>query len=312
MVRPTVILKTLFLMAMWGTCLYFIIKLSRDYEQSGSKPSTKTETVQVDVMDSPWLGLVGDVGNGCYYMVTDCVFSSMEKQNATSCDSAVKMDDEYVSMLNKTALRQLGLNFTNPYDFVVLSVTLMKKDGAGVPISISFGECGIDRDTMDDPMLIPVGDQTVIDAIESGRPIDHKRLGIPTFIGPGQKAQLTFSLNQEQYLNGTIRNTTEFGITQYPKHKLEYIEVHINPGTFAMQRVVHTKGQSLVNLMGSIFGWIGVLTGACMYSIFSYLVDFVEDHKKVTKQHLEALGQNSKTKPNLSEPTAAVHPLVDI
>eukprot|EP01059_Diplonema_ambulator_P019596 TRINITY_DN3315_c0_g1_i3.p1 TRINITY_DN3315_c0_g1~~TRINITY_DN3315_c0_g1_i3.p1 ORF type:complete len:318 (+),score=56.04 TRINITY_DN3315_c0_g1_i3:44-997(+) len=312
------ILKALFLVAMWGTCLYFIIVLSTDYKRHGSKASSKTDVVQVEVMDAPWLALIGLVADAgeCYYGMWDCYFVKVLDTDYTkslkTCSDSITITSDKESLMNKTVLSQLGINFTNPYDTVVLNLTLLKNDPLGIPTPVSFADCGVDIATMDDPMLIPIGDQTVVDAMDNGTPVNAKQMGIPTFIGPGQKAQLTFSLNQEQYLNGTIRNTTEFGITQYPKHKLEYIEVHINPGTFAMQRVVHTKGQSLVNLMGSIFGWIGVLTGACMYSIFSYLVDFVEDHKKVTKQHLEALGQNSKTKPNLSEPTAAVHPLVDI
>eukprot|EP01059_Diplonema_ambulator_P010278 TRINITY_DN2028_c1_g3_i4.p1 TRINITY_DN2028_c1_g3~~TRINITY_DN2028_c1_g3_i4.p1 ORF type:complete len:311 (+),score=60.07 TRINITY_DN2028_c1_g3_i4:65-997(+) len=305
--RATTVLKAVFLITMWGICLYFIIRLTTDYAQTGSKPSTKTESVQVDAMEAPWVLLVGDVGDkGCFYGMSGCVFVPWGSDDSeyVSCVDAIKIQEK-VSKLNRTTLRHLDVNFANPYDTISLHVSLLTINEANQTVTTTFDACGLDRASMDDPIFIPIGDQAVLDAIEAGQLVDAKTAGIPTIFGPGQQGQLTFTLTQEQYLNGTVRNTTEFGTTQYPKYNLEDIEVRIHPGSFVVQRVVHTKGQSVIDLMGSVFGWIGVLTGACMYSIFSSLIDFLEeDHKKVVRQ-IDKLGQYVPKQDDASE--AVVH-----
>eukprot|EP01064_Diplonema_japonicum_P035379 TRINITY_DN7654_c0_g2_i1.p1 TRINITY_DN7654_c0_g2~~TRINITY_DN7654_c0_g2_i1.p1 ORF type:complete len:319 (+),score=30.39 TRINITY_DN7654_c0_g2_i1:113-958(+) len=266
---------------------------------------TKTEITNVDTLVAPWVTLAGQLTNECKYTVTGCSYEQdalLGATTAASCINAIEEKPDGTILLNRTTLQQFGFSFSSPFDVVVLSLSLVRVNNTSQ--RVAYNDCVENYWEGQDLLVVPVGDQKAASALDGDETVNLKKLGVPTFVGAGQKGQLTFSVEQEVPISGPVSNTTKFSFTQFQKHPKEKIEIYILASSFTITRVVHSKGQSLVDLMGGIFGWIGVLTGACMHSLFSTVVDFCD--KRAEERRTKAKQAKTVTEPWVQSVPVAV------
>eukprot|EP01064_Diplonema_japonicum_P001866 TRINITY_DN1123_c0_g2_i1.p1 TRINITY_DN1123_c0_g2~~TRINITY_DN1123_c0_g2_i1.p1 ORF type:complete len:339 (+),score=64.90 TRINITY_DN1123_c0_g2_i1:3-1019(+) len=318
--RQTV-LKATVLSLLWGVCVYFVVKLSHEYQETGQKNTVSFSIIREDAMQPPYMLTATRVPRDvCRFKLNRCEFtkdSGSVNSSVINCNAAVS-DKKYTietSLLNATKARELGVLFKSPFDDLTLLYDLVYvKNGT----LASPKACGLvdhtsvarGRETELAQFAVPIGDQSIVTSIETNDPdLDLRRIGVPSYIGYGQMAHFTFSLEQEVLIGAPAQNTTRFGLSQFPKYsQQDALELRISAASFLVRRIVHKEGQSLIDLMGGIFGWVGILTGACIHSLFTNVVDIAEKAKK-EKEKQARKAKNKEVFENLGE---AMVPLKEV
>eukprot|EP01060_Flectonema_neradi_P041292 TRINITY_DN9762_c0_g1_i1.p1 TRINITY_DN9762_c0_g1~~TRINITY_DN9762_c0_g1_i1.p1 ORF type:complete len:404 (+),score=51.87 TRINITY_DN9762_c0_g1_i1:56-1213(+) len=105
-------------------------------------------------------------------------------------------------------------------------------------------------------------------------------------------------------------NRSSISVSQFSKHTQTYYEVRLQPASFSIMTVSQKDGTSIFDLLGTIFGWVGILTGACIYTITDELLSwtraFVKKTATAVKNLENATGLKLQTDEDESE-SAAVY-----
>ena len=266
--RKLQIARLLILLILWGICTYVIVKLSVDYVETGSKNTIDIETERENDISVPWLYTPKFIGHKCTLKFEECSFLKWTTDDLVNCTTAIQnliREDSY--LVNSLLLRDLGISFTNPYDFLRVVFTVRYKDTWKLvnPNDSIPDSCESDASESSTRIAL-LGDDVIMTAIAYGETINELDRPAPVYIGFGNVASISYKLSQQQYINGTIKNSTEFATTQFRDLPKNEIVVHTLPASFDITKIKHKPGQSLLDLLGSIFGWIGIFTGTCIFS----------------------------------------------
>eukprot|EP01064_Diplonema_japonicum_P036300 TRINITY_DN8110_c0_g1_i2.p1 TRINITY_DN8110_c0_g1~~TRINITY_DN8110_c0_g1_i2.p1 ORF type:complete len:342 (+),score=41.69 TRINITY_DN8110_c0_g1_i2:31-1056(+) len=304
--KGIILLRTLMLCLLWAGVVYVVVRLGNEY-QDRKKETVALEAVNVDYLDPPSLYVDTETLTDCVFVLNVCTFSS-----GVNCSSAVTKfsgdSGESVHILDSRKLLSLGIRFFTPTDILRLEFMLVFRENN---TKAELSECtllnGSRQDAPEetapvesagmDPVLyvpgywqivIPIGDLSIVDALLNDTSYDPKRIGSLTFVGFGQSAHLSFGLEQESFTNGEkVKNTTTFGMTQYPFRR-NHFQVLLSPSSFTIRKIQHNKGQSEFELLGSLFGWFGILVGASAFSLFNDIVGLVDRlrNRALTEKHV--------------------------
>eukprot|EP01060_Flectonema_neradi_P004280 TRINITY_DN12787_c0_g2_i1.p1 TRINITY_DN12787_c0_g2~~TRINITY_DN12787_c0_g2_i1.p1 ORF type:complete len:381 (+),score=45.86 TRINITY_DN12787_c0_g2_i1:72-1145(+) len=291
--RKLQLLRMFVLVALWGVCGFFVVKLSIDYVKTGRKNTINIDIYQIHDLSVPWLYAQTDLGVNCYLRSEGCDFITINATGYPSlrnCTPAIFHSDkgEYI-LLSSITTRELGMGYTNPMDFVKLVFTVrFKETGELVNPNMSImDQC---------KLYVPessawvglLGDDVTMTALTKGETINERDMPAPIHIGFGNVAAISYKLSQQEYINGSIKNSSEFTTTQFKDVPFNEIEVHLLPATFDVMKIKHKEGQSLLDLMGSVFGWIGVFTGACIFSVLDTAIMAYSEGGKYAKKKNES------------------------
>ena len=265
------IVRMVILLALWGICAFFVVKLSVDYVETGRKNTIDIETELIEDLSVPWLYAPTVLGDKCALQLEECLFqkTGIEGSKVINCTTAVKTpvgENSYI--VNSVLLRELGIGFTNPLDYLKVVFTVRYNDTREL-VDPTFSiptECDF-YSSESSTWVTLLGDDVIMNAIAQGKTINERDMNAPIYIGFGNVASISYKLSQQQYINGTIKNSTEFATTQFSDVAKNTIVVHVQPASFDITKIKHKTGQSFLDLLGSIFGWIGVFTGACIFSV---------------------------------------------
>ena len=114
-----------------------------------------------------------------------------------------------------------------------------------------------------------LGDDTILTNVVLGNTVNERDIPSPIYIGFGNVAAISYELSQHKFINGTVRNNSAFSTTQFPTRTVNSLEIRLLAQSFEVPRINHKEGQSVIDLLGSVFGWVGALTGACVYSLLN-------------------------------------------
>ena len=260
--------RLLILLILWGICAFFIVSLSVDYVETGRKNTIDIETELIEDLSVPWLYAPTVLGDRCALQLEECLFQKGGMERGTNCTTAVTTPEgKEPYIVNSVLLRELGIGFTNPLDYLRMVFTARYRDTRRLvdPTSSLPTECGFYA-SESSTWISLLGDDVVIKAIAQGKTLNERDRPAPVYIGFGNVASISYKLSQQQYINGTIKNSTEFTTTQFSDVAKNTIVVHVQPASFDITKIKHKPGQSLLDLLGSIFGWIGIFTGTCIFS----------------------------------------------
>eukprot|EP01060_Flectonema_neradi_P006649 TRINITY_DN14514_c0_g1_i1.p1 TRINITY_DN14514_c0_g1~~TRINITY_DN14514_c0_g1_i1.p1 ORF type:complete len:378 (+),score=54.01 TRINITY_DN14514_c0_g1_i1:53-1186(+) len=285
-------LRMLILILLWGVCGFFIVRLTIDYMDTGRKNTVDIETYQIDDLRVPWVFAPSEIGRKCYLRPDSCAFvkmsgegieaevngdgSSSASMKIIPCDNVFSKIDVMLAgyLVNSIALRKLGIGYTNPLDFlnVTLSIRYRENDTIVDPTIDIPRECEF---MMPEKSLwvALLGDDTIMNELLLGNTINERDMPAPVHIGLGNTAAISYKLLQQRFINGTIKNGSEFTTTQYATRTPNMVEIRLLPLTFEVGIIKHKEGQSVIDLLGSVFGWIGVFTGACIFSVLDTAIE---------------------------------------
>ena len=262
------IVRMLVLLLLWGICAFFVVKLSVDYVETGSKNTIDIETERENDISVPWIYTPIPLGNKCTLQFENCVFQKWTANELVNCSTAIQTPvGENSYLVNSLSMRELGISFTNPYDYLRVSFSVRYRfTGELVNSNSSIPDACDFYSSESSTWIALLGDDVIMNAIAYGETINELDRPAPVYIGFGNVASISYKLSQQQYLNGTIKNSTEFATTQFRDYQKNEIIINVLPASFDITKIKHKPGQSLLDLLGSIFGWIGVFTGACIFS----------------------------------------------
>eukprot|EP01060_Flectonema_neradi_P033900 TRINITY_DN57_c2_g2_i1.p1 TRINITY_DN57_c2_g2~~TRINITY_DN57_c2_g2_i1.p1 ORF type:complete len:299 (+),score=41.57 TRINITY_DN57_c2_g2_i1:103-999(+) len=278
-------IRIIIILSLWGVSAYFVYRLISEYNETGSKEKASAEIMKVQELDPPWIWISRSVGktHKCVLTLESCtLFIDADDNDPITCEGAIVPIDvttagEMGNLLDSRKLREIGGSMETAFDELVMMFSVCDKETGDVipsdevestcftsPSSDKFRK-GIQPGTPTRVMAIPIGDDTVINTLIEGEEPPERSIGTPLWLGLGSLSSLSFFLQQEVFLNGTTKNTTQYSTSQMAPHPLNLLEFHITPSTFSVTRMMHQPGQSLLDLLGSIFGWLGV--DRCVYSV---------------------------------------------
>ena len=291
--RKLQIARLLILLILWGICTYVIVKLSVDYVETGSKNTISIETERENDISVPWVYTPGLIGEACVLKPDECRFSKWTTDEYLNCTSAVQIlatENSYI--VNSFLLTKLGISFTHPYDYMTLSFSVRYiGTGALVNPNDSIPDACISATSESSTQIALLGDDVIMNAIARGEPIDELDRPAPVYIGFGNVASISYKLSQQQYLNGTIKNSTEFATTQFRDYQKNEITVNVLPASFDITKIKHERGQSLFDLLGSIFGWVGIFTGTCIFSFIDTAIATYSEAEKSQDNFFERVNE---------------------
>ena len=302
-------------LCMWAIVLYFIIKLSTEYYDSGRYDKSSVTQTSFPTIPLPYTALFGEVGLYCEWRPVGCEYVPFRKQAVSLDEEDCKdiFDDasfDFVgvrySMILMNASR-FRSSFQSQVDRVTFSFALVEKDN--MPASLrtlqptyiqnyrAVGDvlsCNASTDAGNIATLLPVSDTRLVSKIVSGR-ASIQDFGSPIYIAKNNYASIAFKLSQEKFTDGTIQNTSLFNAMQFgiPADlripNVTAVEVALGPETFTVSRVTHTKGVTLITLLGSIFGWVGVFPGASVQALILLVYGLIESRRLTRKSEEDAL-----------------------
>ena len=292
--RKLQIVRMIILLLLWGICAFFVIKLSVFYVQTGRKNTVDIETDQLNDLSVPWVFAPTNMGKLCHLHAEGCSFYKIKNRLPTSidCEAAVELSNnsEVGYLVNGIKLRELGIGYENPLDFLNVSFSVRyNKNNKHVDSLESIPqECEFQNHDSSTWVGF-MGDDITMMALARGETINEREMPAPVYIGFGNVASISYKLSQQHYLNGSIKNSTEFATTQYSDRPNNQFEVHILPATFDIMKIKHKSGQSLLDLLGSVFGWIGVFTGACIFSVLdTAIAAYTKNAEDKARHEMEA------------------------
>ena len=302
--RTLQIIRMIVLLLLWGICAYSVVRLSVDYVNTGRKTTTDIETERINDLSVPWLYTSVSVGKKCFLEFEGCEFLKSLAEKYVNCSTAIDKlagdDESYI--INSLSLRKLGIRFTNPYDNLKLSFTVRYRD-TGELVNprhsiVSSCNCSSSDSAMEVALL---GDDIIMSTMIEDGSIDELDRAAPVFIRFGNVASISYKLSQQQYLNNTIKNSTECMTTQFRDDLQNETTINILPASFDITKIKHKPGQSFLDLLGSIFGWIGVFTGACIFSVIEAAITFYGKTETYNGEFFERVKEDFVTIGELSE-----------
>eukprot|EP01060_Flectonema_neradi_P033213 TRINITY_DN5503_c1_g1_i1.p1 TRINITY_DN5503_c1_g1~~TRINITY_DN5503_c1_g1_i1.p1 ORF type:complete len:371 (+),score=77.34 TRINITY_DN5503_c1_g1_i1:89-1201(+) len=302
-------LRRFLALVMFGLAIYTTVELTDGWLKEGRKEGKQIDVVELEGVYPPSLyfkpeaGDCGIVAYGCNIVIndtqTDCEDAMVEYGNhycrlfnlTEPCSprkycqeravngtyAAVKAicsliyKNVYIGF-NNNFTTERGLAMRNSVDTLVIYFFMNERD------------CLNDAFTKSAQALLMFADRSygkgnMLTALINGE--DAVTAPIP--VGLGHLAFINYNIEQEEFVNGTIINTTELQTTQYrrivpPNASYENFMVSLDfkVSRFTAVRTIHTPGQTWIDLFGGIFGWWGVLTGACILTFFDTMNTMVE------------------------------------
>eukprot|EP01064_Diplonema_japonicum_P006635 TRINITY_DN1447_c0_g1_i1.p1 TRINITY_DN1447_c0_g1~~TRINITY_DN1447_c0_g1_i1.p1 ORF type:complete len:343 (+),score=69.28 TRINITY_DN1447_c0_g1_i1:40-1068(+) len=309
--RRVIFLRTVVLVGLWVGVVIVTLKFADEYTDR-RKETVALEAVDVNSLDPPSLYIDTETDTDCVYVLNTCAYTNSSSH--IDCSSAVTKGTGHTGdsahIMDSRTLLSLGVRFKTPTDLLRLVFVLVfasNNTRADIKSCTSIKAKLSEAD--DSETLVPgrwqtvilLSDIAIVDAFLNNTAYDPKRMGSLSFVGYGQSAHYSFSLEQEFFIKSPPKNTTAFGMSQYPYVNKNALQLLLSPSTFTVRKIQHNKGQSLFELMGGIFGWFGILVGASIYSMFNNVVDLVERARKKAQSAEE---ENDKD----HEPTQYVAP----
>ena len=322
---------------MWAIVLYFIIKLSTEYHDGGRDDKSAISHTNFPTIPLPYTALFGEVGQYCEWRPIACQYVAFRKQagadtanpNCSDIFEEATFDflGEPVNMILMNASR-FRSTFKSQVDRVTYSFALVEKDNMPAylrtlqPTYIrnyrAVGDvlsCNASTDAGNIASLLPIGDARLVSKIVSGH-ASIQDFGAFIPIAKNNYASISFKLSQEKFINGTIQNTSLFNAMQFAvpadlrTPNVTTIEIALGPETFTVSRVTHTKGVTLITLLGNIFGWVGVFTGAHVQGLILLVYSLLESRRLTTSERDEELLQEQTQVDKLEEEVGQLRVLV--
>ena len=271
----------------WGLVLYIMVDLIQEFWSSGRKEKTTIKQEVLENLDSPWLSIISEVGPNCRWAEKHCSFQSMRRDPATGglvrgnfdCRSCFENTTFYVVdqpfptiLFNASRFRELGYEMKSQLDQIEMALAVV--DNVSGEIVTNMSQCFTDpRQETGSAIVVPVGDRTRVTTLQSGG-TTLQDFSAPIYLAYNHYAPISFELSQTEFADGRIVNTTRFSATQYSilprlryKADATVISASFFPSSFSVQRIVHANGETILGLLGGMFGWIGVWTGACVQGL---------------------------------------------
>ena len=328
-------------LCMWAIVLYFIIKLSTEYHDSGRYDKSSVTQTSFPTIPLPYTALFGEVGLYCEWRPINCQYLPFRKEAGadtanTDCNGIFEEttfdylgEDLDVQLMNAS---RFPISFKSQVDRVTFSFALVEKDNMPAylrttpPLKVEnyfavgdINNChnasGYGTDGYI-AILLPIGGDDQLNKL-IGYHASIRDFGSPIYIAKNNYASISFKLSQEKFINGTIQNTSLFNAMQFgiPADlripNVTTIEVALGPETFTVSRVTHTKGVTLIALLGSIFGWVGVFPGASVQGLILLVYGLIESRRLTRKSEEDALLCDDKSRvQNLEEEVKELRVLV--
>ena len=286
---PSKILIACIGLAVWAIVIAMTVDLVNKYLDSGRKEKTSLSREKVTRVEFPWVVVVDQVGTHCKAAISGCAFAHAVSSKFDSCNGLITKqkltldgDTTDTHLLNQTHAREKGLVFKTRLDFLLLIFTVFKEDPVTNVSKLVFNraECRDDPATSEwmNVMLLPIADTALMASVTAGT-AKAGDLATPVYLGLNHQTLLSFKLSQEYFVDGRVTNTSSYKSTQiYSSEKgpLDALgfNIIVQPDSFQVSQVKHLKGDSLVTLLGSVFGWVGVFTGTSIQGLLLAVIAF--------------------------------------
>ena len=293
----------------WALVLYIMVDLVQEFWASGRKEKTSVQQEELPQMGSPWLAILTDVGRSekCMWVEKFCVFTPMREDPATGglardtyeCRECFQNTSYHLLgrtfpaiLFNATCFLEMGQQMESQLDQIEMALAIVYTD---------TGEAVTNMTTcFDDPeeergyaIVIPAGDEQHVARMQNGA-ASLRDWSAPIYLAYNHYAPISFEMSQEEFADGRIVNTTRFSATQYSiLPRLRYradatvITASFFPSSFSVQRVVHANGETILGLLGGMFGWIGVWTGACVQGLIFSMMAMYQARQKEKEAALQ-------------------------
>ena len=273
---------TIVAVAMWTVCTIMTIDLCVKHFRSGRKEKTDLERTTFREMDPPWVMFVGEIGTKCDLVPVACEFNKFKEgepqPSDQSCLPAIERrqlsfygKQMHGYLLNQSTARDASFVYQTLFDSIAVTFVVAKVSLTSTQPVQNMTECGLDDLFGGPPVsatLVPIADAKTVTKLQGGKAVVSD-LGTPLFVGFNHFSVLSFTLQQEHFVGGGLTNSSTFKTTQFalppvPQFSLTTL---IYPDTFHVTHVKHIEGSTIVSLLGNVFGWVGVWTGASIQGV---------------------------------------------
>ena len=286
---PQRVAMALIAVSMWAIVIVMTVDIVNKYLNSGRKEKTSLSRVKQRRLEFPWVVVVDSVGTHCKAALSGCAFSHAAKDSLSNCEEVIykhkldlggDMTDTHI--LNQTHAREKGFVFETAMDFLIMLFVVVKDDPVlnHTYLVSNRSDCREDKAASEwmNVVLVPIADTELMERVGQGTSEVHE-FGTPVYAGLNHQSLLSFSLSQERFVDGRVVNTSSYKNTQiyssekHPEDPLGF-NVIVQPDSFVVSQVNHLEGDSLVTLLGSVFGWVGVLTGTSIQGLLLTVIAF--------------------------------------
>ena len=277
----------------WAIVIVIAVDLVNKYLDSGRKEKTSLTRVKQQHVEFPWVIVIDAAGSLCKVRMTGCAFSHAARGTVENCNDIIHArqvdlngDMTGTFILNQTRARSQNFVFETGVDFLVLLFQITKNDPVTntTQLVANGTQCQVPGSLFDYVMLLPIADTAVMERVGQGTSEVHD-FGTPVYAGLNHLSLLSFSLSQERFVDGRVVNTTSFKNTQIytPLSPLGF-SILVQPDGFLVSQVKHLQGDSVVTLLGSVFGWVGVLTGTSIQGFLLAVAAFSALHASKARE----------------------------
>ena len=308
------------MLSMWTVCAVITVHLCVSYADGGRQEKTAFDNVRLRTVEMPTVVVFDTIGQKCGAVLVECFFSQFRPTSQggpveRDCEGIItqrstSLSGEYLEahILNQTKARSGGFVFRTFLDYISVDFEVVRNnnDNTTSPVT-NITECGRDWGGRQgsrlgdqdityatNAMLVPIADETLITTEQRFPRLDTTNLGTPVYAGLNHQSLLSFRLSQEHFVDGRVVNKASFKNTQFdlavrPKHPVVAFSITVQADSFEVQQIKHIAGESLFTLMGAVFGWVSVLTGASIQGLLvaSYLLHKSYSRKTARLQSLE-------------------------
>eukprot|EP01063_Lacrimia_lanifica_P016188 TRINITY_DN22801_c0_g1_i1.p1 TRINITY_DN22801_c0_g1~~TRINITY_DN22801_c0_g1_i1.p1 ORF type:complete len:425 (+),score=69.45 TRINITY_DN22801_c0_g1_i1:97-1371(+) len=277
---------------MWVASVVVTVLLVVHWMQEGSKDRTRMESALVTSLVPPsmvvtplWLPDL------CYWIPVAGFFSQHDQFPSKVVDVLSAVTERSLSLgphdlgsafyINATAAAQLGARYTTQIDTMTVIFALIEKDTyMPVPGTVEAmrSQCNITTADQMRVYLLPTMRAAETAATRQASKNGSKAGALPPLhVGlddvagyhttfPLHVAVLKFIETREEFKNGTAKTNHVF---ESHTHSVDashdgnmYFSVEVAPNSFMVTTTKHVDGESVIQLMADVFGWVGVLCGA--------------------------------------------------
>eukprot|EP01059_Diplonema_ambulator_P006081 TRINITY_DN15861_c0_g1_i1.p1 TRINITY_DN15861_c0_g1~~TRINITY_DN15861_c0_g1_i1.p1 ORF type:complete len:350 (+),score=89.42 TRINITY_DN15861_c0_g1_i1:39-1052(+) len=288
-------LKAVIYFVLTAAAIVATVLLVVDWVSKGRKDSTRIEVGEKEALAPPhlffnsmYMGNCGILDYQCHIVINDVKYDCRDAIgdvaiNTTTCEmlglnagcdrrSFCLQPTEYVANkkacdkffseawlhFNASKLAERGQYLRSTLDY--LAIILFPAEGA----------CQDEAEFKASAQAVQV--LNAFDVPHDLHDFDVRVLGVPVPVGVGSFSFFNFKLYEREYKNGTVSTRTDVQASQYsrrvaPDNKSMTV-LDMRAASFSVVRNIDVGGISAVDLLGSVFGWWGVLTGACLVTIF--------------------------------------------
>eukprot|EP00756_Hemistasia_phaeocysticola_P002888 Hpha_TRINITY_DN1194_c0_g1::TRINITY_DN1194_c0_g1_i1::g.113069::m.113069 len=268
---------------LWGLTLAVTIKLVSDWVNSGKNPKVGFDSQTVNEIFPPWMIFQYSVGD-CNVSVDSCYIIPADRglQSITDCSEMLTEVNSVTGwpntlLLNQTLAKERGWKLTSTLDSVSI---VLKTDGADMGDCMQTPESRAYVQSSAGLMLwlVPISTMNAVNMLELDKVPPRNQVGPFFSVGLGNVASIAFAREEVKQMNGTVESTVGFSVTQHPMMKpgsgME-IYFEITARSFTVPRTVHQQGTQLWELLGTIFGWVGVFSGLCLSALYAHVHDLL-------------------------------------